>query len=203
MVNVTIYSIHGSYGLCIYQIIKIGTFPPSSYSAPPARGTFPSRHQTENSWLRNEGFTVCREPGLQWFPRRNSNRTPIQPGIIWGYLGIIWGLFWLYFGYAIGGINKSTNSRPVITGHQTPKRWPDHSETGCGERTITRRQIGTSPGLQKMGISPIWEYHRGFTGDWMRISREQNTDFFSDVAAVFWQSKPLHSLQTAQQFCLM
>ena len=72
-------------------------------------------------------------------------------GLFWDYLGIIWGLFWLYFGYAIGGINKSTNSRPVITGHQTPKRWPDHSETGCGERTITRRQMGTSPGLQTNG----------------------------------------------------
>ena len=110
MVNVTIYSIHGSYGLCIYQIIKIGPFPPSSYSAPPARGTFPSRHQTENSWLRNEGFTVCREPGLQWFPRRNSNRTPIQPGIIWGYLGIILGLFGDYFGYILGmPLGESTN----------------------------------------------------------------------------------------------
>ena len=129
------------------------------------RGTFPSRHQTENSCrLRNEGFTVWREPGSNGSPEGTPIELQYNLGLFWD----IWGLFWVYFGYAIGGINKSTNSRPV-TGHQTPKRWPDHAETGCGERT-------NQPVVR-------WGHHRGYK-KWG--FHQQSGNIIGDLLGIGW-----------------
>ena len=98
--NVSIYTIHLNndngyqFGYICYQIINDWYIPtghlPTAEPALGARGTFPSRHQTENSWLKGTRASPMARARLQWFPR---SPIEVQYWDIWGLFWDIWGLF--------------------------------------------------------------------------------------------------------------